>query len=165
MRIKASQLDRLMDMLAELVMLRNRRESRVAELQTFNDDLMQCSSKLRIEADNVERTMGARERPPLSELAADLLETTRNQREICERISEENVAVEASLLQNSDDGWSAPPRFWVISFTTSGDATTGPCQARMAQTLLCAKYDSFVLGSWALGSRHRKSGGDLGPGT
>ncbi|MDP6556441.1 MAG: response regulator [Pirellulaceae bacterium] len=92
-RIKASQLDRLMDMLAELVMLRNRRESRVAELQTFNDDLMQCSSRLRIEADNIERTMDARQRPPLSELASDLLETTRNQREICERISEENIAV------------------------------------------------------------------------
>lgn len=93
MRIKASQLDRLMDMLAELVMLRNRRESRVAELQTFNHELMKCSSKLRIEADTVERSSAARGRHPLSDIASDLLETARNQREICERISEENVAV------------------------------------------------------------------------
>ena len=93
LRIKTSQLDRMMDMLAELVMLRNRRESRVAELQTFNDELMQCASKLRVEADNVERTSAVRERRPLSELAADLLAKTRDQREICERVSEENRAV------------------------------------------------------------------------
>ena len=46
-RVKATQLDRLMDMLAELVMLRNRRESRVERLKEINTELVQCVSRLR----------------------------------------------------------------------------------------------------------------------
>jgi chemotaxis protein histidine kinase CheA len=93
LRIKASHLDRLMDMLAELVMLRNRRESRAAELQTSNDELMQCASRLRMEADSAARTPTARDKQPWTEISSDLLEITRNQRAISERVSEENLAV------------------------------------------------------------------------
>ena len=45
-RIRASQLDRLMDMLAELVVLRNRRESNVAEFNELNDELARCASRI-----------------------------------------------------------------------------------------------------------------------
>ncbi len=45
-RIRASKLDRLMDMLAELVVLRNRRESHVAEFNVFNEELARCASRL-----------------------------------------------------------------------------------------------------------------------
>ena len=92
-RVESSRLDRLMDMLAELVMLRNRRESQVAELQTSNDELLRCATTLRVEADNVAPTVTIRERHPLNEIAADFLEIARNQREICQRVTEENLVV------------------------------------------------------------------------
>lgn len=92
-RVESSRLDRLMDMLAELVMLRNRRESQVAELQTSNDELLRCATTLRVEADNVQPKVSIRERHPLSEIAADFLEIARNQREICQRVTEENLIV------------------------------------------------------------------------
>ncbi|HUG69573.1 MAG TPA: response regulator [Pirellulaceae bacterium] len=92
-RVESSRLDRLMDMLAELVMLRNRRESQVAELQTSNDELLRCATTLRVEADNVASTVTVREKHPLNEIAADFLEIARNQREICQRVTEENLVV------------------------------------------------------------------------
>jgi chemotaxis protein histidine kinase CheA/ActR/RegA family two-component response regulator len=46
-RVKSAQLDRLMDMLAELVMLRNRRESRVERLKNVHNELIRCVSRLR----------------------------------------------------------------------------------------------------------------------
>ncbi len=45
-RIRASKLDRLMDMLAELVVLRNRRESHIAEFSEFNEELSRCAARL-----------------------------------------------------------------------------------------------------------------------
>ncbi|MFT5304279.1 MAG: chemosensory pili system protein ChpA (sensor histidine kinase/response regulator) [Mariniblastus sp.] len=47
-RIRASQLDRLMDMLAELVVLRNRRENHVVEFNEFNQELARCSARLSV---------------------------------------------------------------------------------------------------------------------
>ncbi len=92
-RVKASQLDRLMDMLAELVMLRNGRESRIAELHRLNDELIRCATRLRVEGE--EHASGALERAvnPMREVASDVLEISRGQREICDRVSAENLAV------------------------------------------------------------------------
>ncbi len=50
-RIRAAKLDRLMDMLAELVVLRNRRENHVAEFNQFNDELSRCALRLRFAED------------------------------------------------------------------------------------------------------------------
>ena len=47
-RVRASQLDRLMDMLAELVVLRNRRESRVEQLKHYHNELSRCNVRLRM---------------------------------------------------------------------------------------------------------------------
>ena len=47
LRIRADQLDRLMDMLAELVMLRNRRDSSVNRLKSVHDEMNQCLTRLR----------------------------------------------------------------------------------------------------------------------
>lgn len=46
-RLEASRLDRLMDLLAELVMLRNRRETYVSSLQNLFHEINSCSSRLR----------------------------------------------------------------------------------------------------------------------
>ena len=46
-RVRASQLDKLMDMLAELVAIRNQRESRFCDLSSVNNELSRCSNRLR----------------------------------------------------------------------------------------------------------------------
>lgn len=57
-RIRANQLDRLMDMLAELVVLRNRRESHVSEHEQLNDELIQCATRLnQAEANSLDRSL------------------------------------------------------------------------------------------------------------
>jgi chemotaxis protein histidine kinase CheA/CheY-like chemotaxis protein len=46
-RVRTSKLDRLTDMLAELVVLRNRRETQFSELQSLNQELVHCASRLK----------------------------------------------------------------------------------------------------------------------
>lgn len=58
-RIRAAKLDRLMDMLAELVVLRNRRESHVSEYNELNDELTRCATRLQF----------AEEQPVLQEVS------------------------------------------------------------------------------------------------
>lgn len=47
-RLEASRLDRLMDLLAELVMLRNRRETYVTSLENLYHEINSCSTRLRL---------------------------------------------------------------------------------------------------------------------
>lgn len=47
-RLESSRLDRLMDLLAELVMLRNRRDSYVTSLQTLLHEVNSCATRLRL---------------------------------------------------------------------------------------------------------------------
>lgn len=47
-RLEASRLDRLMDLLAELVMLRNRRETFVSSLQELHHEINSCAGRLRL---------------------------------------------------------------------------------------------------------------------
>lgn len=100
-RIKASQLDRLLDMLAELVMLRNSRESRVSQLKRSNADLVSCVSRLRLADDATVspgpvRPEGTRK---LTELVSDLQEVARGLRELYEPIADENQAVSHFIRQ------------------------------------------------------------------
>lgn len=46
-RVEASRLERLMDLLAELVMLRNRRDTYVESLRSLNEEMTQCSTRTR----------------------------------------------------------------------------------------------------------------------
>jgi len=90
LRVRASQLDRLMDMLAELVMFRNRRDSRVSELRRLNDDLIQCATRLRVRGEAVS---GSNRVHPFNEVATDVLEIARGKRSVCDHIAEEDLAV------------------------------------------------------------------------
>lgn len=50
-RIRASKLDRLMDMLAELVVLRNHQESDVSDFDELNEELTRCSARISVAND------------------------------------------------------------------------------------------------------------------
>ncbi len=45
-RVRASQLDKLMDMLAELIVLRNQRDSRLGQLNDLTNEVSRCSHRL-----------------------------------------------------------------------------------------------------------------------
>jgi chemotaxis protein histidine kinase CheA/ActR/RegA family two-component response regulator len=111
-RVKSAQLDRLMDMLAELVMLRNRRESRVEQLKGVHNELVRCVSRLRAyeekystfaaaaqsSAGHGESGMGrlshvAQHVSSLTEIANDLLDLGGNLRELYEPVGDENLAI------------------------------------------------------------------------
>ena len=85
-----------MDMLAELVMLRNRRDSRVAELRRLNDELIRCAARLRVRGDAASAGNGVH---PLGEVAADILEIARSKQTVCDHISEEDLAV-SRIIRN-----------------------------------------------------------------
>ncbi len=107
-RVKSAQLDRLMDMLAELVMLRNRRESRVEQLKEIHGELTRCVSRVRafddrlgpgashnamLESRNVRAELARRRVSSLTEIANDLLELGRSLRELYEPVADENLAI------------------------------------------------------------------------
>ncbi|MDG2385425.1 MAG: response regulator [Pirellulaceae bacterium] len=115
-RVKSAQLDRLMDMLAELVMLRNRRECRVEQLKEINTELVACVSRLRafeedcppaaslnsLTIDPIEyRSKKPRRRKvsSLTEVANDLLDLGRNLRELYEPVGDENRAISRFIRQ------------------------------------------------------------------
>ena len=105
--VKGSQLDRLMDMLTALVMLRNRRESRVEQLREVNQELSRCGARLR----ELERQLcspsahtslpggPASSSDPLIELANDMNEISRTLRESYEPVADENLAVSNFIRQ------------------------------------------------------------------
>ena len=92
-RVKVSQLDRLMDMLAELVMLRNGRESQIGEIQRLNEELVRCATRIRKEGEDLQHATPSARPRGLREIANDVLEVSRVQRAVCDRISGENLAV------------------------------------------------------------------------
>ncbi len=113
-RVKSAQLDRLMDMLAELVMLRNRRESRVDALRSVHSEIVRCVSRLRAydEASAARAVVyaGGAETEPrartgrqhvssLTEIANDLLELGSSLRELYEPVSEENLSISRFIRQ------------------------------------------------------------------
>jgi chemotaxis protein histidine kinase CheA/ActR/RegA family two-component response regulator len=61
-RIRAARLDRLMDMLADLLSIRNRREARLDEMARFNEELGRCAGRLRRLGDETSDWNGAPQR-------------------------------------------------------------------------------------------------------
>lgn len=101
-RIRASNLDRLMDMLAELVVLRNRRENHVAEFNSFNSELARCAARLSLAGEQSE--LGGGESAPsslfsrntsntVSEVSKDIAAVSRGMRELQEPVSHDNAAI------------------------------------------------------------------------
>ena len=92
-RVKSSQLNRLMDMLAQLVMLRNRRGNELAELQEVYHELIGSVAKMRMISSETDANTAECSSLQLSEVANDVLEVAQQVRECSLPISEGNNAV------------------------------------------------------------------------
>lgn len=98
-RVNAAQLHRLLDLLAQLVMLRNRRDSRVGHLKTIQTELVGCTHRLHrfvpvtgSQGDG-EPEAGSSVSNPAGELVSDIMELARQLRDLYEPVSEENQAI------------------------------------------------------------------------
>ena len=105
-RVNAGQLDRLFDMLAELVMLRNRRDSNVDSLKRVNADLLHCVSRLRMIAEHSPQQVGVNDNrsgtipvSSLTEIASDVLELGRVLRQTIDPITTENITLSRFIDQ------------------------------------------------------------------
>lgn len=98
-RVKSSQLNRLMDMLAELVMLRNRRETELNELQENYHELIGSVSKMRLISNDDWREQEASASLQLSEVANDVLEVAQRVRDCARPVAEGNTAVSQFIRQ------------------------------------------------------------------
>ena len=100
-RIRASKLDRLMDMLAELVVLRNRRENHVNEMNQLNDELSRCATRLQFAEDqpethkpaDLENLIAYSGSNTLAEVAKDITEISRDLRVLHKPVSADNQAI------------------------------------------------------------------------
>ncbi len=114
-RVEASRLERLMDLLAELVMLRNRRDTYVDSLRTIHRELNYCAARTRTLTSTIEYTMPATaatapnhspdvesERSTaksrllsrtLDEVSKDTAELGRSLQEVFDPLSDDNSAV------------------------------------------------------------------------
>ena len=98
-RVKSSQLNRLMDMLAELVMLRNRRETELSELQEVYHELIGSVTKMRLLSNDGHADTTASSSLQLSEIANDVLEVAQNVRDCARPVAEGNTAVSQFIRQ------------------------------------------------------------------
>ncbi|MDA0659220.1 MAG: response regulator [Planctomycetota bacterium] len=113
-RVKASRIDRLMDMLAELIMLRNQRESRVADQEQLRGEMVRCVSRLRLIHDRLRQSVPQNRNPSteanlapweslsgdsLSEVANDVLAVSRRMQELTTPVAEENHTVSRLVRQ------------------------------------------------------------------
>ncbi len=98
-RVKSSQLNRLMDMLAELVMLRNRRETELSELQGVYHELIGSVSKMRLLSNEGQFESTGSKSLQLSEVANDVLEAAQHLRDCARPVAEGNTAVSAFIRQ------------------------------------------------------------------
>jgi chemosensory pili system protein ChpA (sensor histidine kinase/response regulator) len=92
-RVRSSQLNRLMDMLAELVMLRNRRQTEISDLREIYHELMGTASKLRAISSNGAHCGSEGESSQLTEVTADVLEMAQRVRACTRPVAEGNEAV------------------------------------------------------------------------
>jgi chemotaxis protein histidine kinase CheA/ActR/RegA family two-component response regulator len=120
LRVKASRVDRLMDLLAELVILRNQRDSRLSRLKQLHSELTRCVTRLRVLSDGIGfgvagRVAGISESQFFSgviteenlnlstcatsqsgsviEIASDVAEFARTLRDLAEPMEAENVTI------------------------------------------------------------------------
>lgn len=92
-RVKATQLNRLMDMLAQLVMLRNRRANELSELQEIYHELIGSVSKMRTISNEFDSAQAFGSSLQISEVANDVLEIAQQVRSCSRPISQGNEAV------------------------------------------------------------------------
>ena len=95
-RVKSSQLNRLMDMLAELVMLRNRRATELAELQEIYEELVDGVCRVRAGGDHGESGQHVTN---ISASANQLMATAGRLRECSQPVAEGNEAVSRFIRQ------------------------------------------------------------------
>ncbi|MFQ5730750.1 MAG: response regulator [Planctomycetaceae bacterium] len=116
LRVKASRVDRLMDLLAELVILRNQRDSRLNRLKNLHAELTRCVTRLHVFADGFETglpigTRGGASPSDLDagqsgrasgsfvEIANDVAEFARSLRDLSEPMEAENVTISHFIRQ------------------------------------------------------------------
>ena len=101
-RVNASRLNRLMDMLCELVLLRNERDSELAKLITVNESLVQNVSRLRMlghhqHGSSRQRQSGQEfdldDGTQVSDIANDVFECAQQLRKCYQPVSDGNTAV------------------------------------------------------------------------
>lgn len=104
-RVKASQLNRLMDMLSELVMLRNQRDTEISELKGIHDELIHSVTRIRmlshegealLAGDSLANPVLAEDGVSfshLNEVANDVLESAQRLRDCYRPVSDGNQAV------------------------------------------------------------------------
>ena len=98
-RVKSSQLNRLMDMLVELVMLRNQRETELTELQEVYHELISSVSKMRLLSNDSDLRADSSNSLQLSEVASDVLETAQHLRDCMRPFADGNAAVSRFIRQ------------------------------------------------------------------
>lgn len=98
-RVKSSQLNRLMDMLAELVMLRNQRETELSELQEVYHELITSVSQMRLLSNEGDLRADPCKSLQLSEVASDVLEAAQHLRDCTRPFADGNAAVSRFIRQ------------------------------------------------------------------
>jgi len=89
-RIRAAQLDRLMDMLAELVVLRNRRDNNASEFDLLYGELSRCATRLSI----VEEQSGTDANASVvGEVSKDIDAVARGFRSLQKPVAKDNAAI------------------------------------------------------------------------
>lgn len=108
LRVRTVQLDRLMDLLADVVMWRSRREKRITELDTAGDELSRSLFRLQAIEDQFRnhdrrpRTQDTSERSGVSsvtELLSDVREITQQLQQTRQGVADENRAVSQFIQQ------------------------------------------------------------------
>jgi HPt (histidine-containing phosphotransfer) domain-containing protein len=113
LRVKASQVDRLMDQLANLVMLRSRRDRRASQVGTIHEELLGCVARLHAAAcksdspttavaatgTNSALDLLSRGEGNISEIAGDLTEVARSLKELHDPLVEENRTLSQFIRQ------------------------------------------------------------------
>lgn len=105
-RIRVSKFDRLMDMLAELVVLRSRRESNLAQFHSLIEELARCSTRLS-HCDEGGWVGGSSDKAfsewhsarSLTEIARDLLVLSRDLQTLQKPLGQDNQAI-AGFIRN-----------------------------------------------------------------
>ena len=92
-RIQATRLDRLMDMLAELVVLKNRREQHQTEFNRLNEELTRCSTRLRFASDTNTDHSSNTDSFVITEIARDIAELGNELRSLQKPICADNQAI------------------------------------------------------------------------
>ena len=107
-RIRASKLDRLMDMLAELVVLRNHQESDVQEFNELNEELSRCAVRVNVADDaaqlqqsmlennefvDLEMLRNSQPSAVLNEVSKDIAAVSRGLRDLQKPIIQNNVSI------------------------------------------------------------------------